>query len=69
MISGAHHENDDPIEAYLDDLLAALRGTARDIRRSIAECEAHLREGVERRVASGSTRRRRQDRRWKRSGA
>ena len=55
MISGARHEDDDPIEAYLDDLLAALRGTARDIRRSVAECEAHLREGAERRVASGST--------------
>ncbi len=54
MIAGGHREGDDPIEAYLDELLAALRGTARDVRRSLAECEAHLRESVDRRIASGS---------------
>ena len=41
----------DPIESYLDELLGALRGTARDVRRTLAECEAHLRESVERGVA------------------
>ena len=54
MISGGHHAADDPIEVYLDELLAALRGTARDVRRSVAECEAHLRESVERRIAAGT---------------
>jgi hypothetical protein len=46
---------DDAIEAYLDELLAALRGTPRDIRRALAECEAHLREAAELAVASGRT--------------
>jgi hypothetical protein len=58
MIAGgsrSSREGDDPIEAYLDDLLAELRGTARDVRRSVAECEAHLRESVERRIAAGTS--------------
>lgn len=45
---GEPHRGDDPVEAYLDDLLGALRGTARDVRRTLAECEAHLRESVDR---------------------
>jgi hypothetical protein len=48
-------EDGDPIEVYLDELLASLRGTARDVRRSLAECEAHLRESVERRIEAGSS--------------
>lgn len=54
MIAGGHGAADDPIEVYLDELLAALRGTARDVRRSVAECEAHLRESVERRIDAGA---------------
>jgi hypothetical protein len=55
MIADGHREDDAPIEVYLDELLAALRGTARDVRRSVAECEGHLRESVERRIAAGGS--------------
>lgn len=54
MIAGGHRENDDPVEVFLDDLLGNLRGTTRDVRRTLAECEAHLRESVERRVEAGT---------------
>jgi hypothetical protein len=54
VIAGTHAENDDPIEVFLDDLLGHLRGTARDVRRSLAECEAHLLQDVERRVTAGA---------------
>ena len=46
---------DDLIEAYLDDLLVALRGTPRDIRHTLAECEAHLRDSAEREIAQGAS--------------
>jgi hypothetical protein len=45
----------DAVETYLDELLAALRGTGGDVRRTVAECEAHLREDVDRRIAAGSS--------------
>ena len=38
---------DDPIEAYLDRLFAALSGTPRQIRRTLAEAELHLYESAE----------------------
>lgn len=47
--------DDDPIEAYLDDLLVALRGRPRDIRHTLAECEAHLRDSAEREIAQGAS--------------
>lgn len=37
----------DPIEDYLDSLLSRLRGTAGDVRRALAESEAHLRDAAE----------------------
>ncbi len=37
---------DELIEAYLDELLLALRGRPRDARRLLAEAEGHLRESV-----------------------
>ena len=42
-----------PIEPYLDDLLAHLRGSARDVRRALSEAEAHLRDRTEALVAEG----------------
>lgn len=36
----------DLIEQYLDELLAELRGRARDVRRTLAEAEDHLREAT-----------------------
>jgi hypothetical protein len=47
--------DDDQIDVYLDQLLAALRGTSRDIRRSLEECEAHLAQSVEQRITEGMT--------------
>ena len=35
-----------PIELYLDDLLGSLRGTPREVRRALSECEAHLRDAA-----------------------
>ena len=43
----------DPIDAYLDDLLARLRGAAGDVRRTLVEAEAHLRDAVDEQVAHG----------------
>ena len=47
------YDGDDPIEAYLDELLSGLRGTARDIRHTLAECETHLRERADALEGSG----------------
>ena len=47
--------DDEPIELYLDELLGALRGTRRDVRHMLAECEAHLRDNAQRAVAAGSS--------------
>jgi hypothetical protein len=44
---------DDPIEAYLDRLLAALSGPAREVRRALAEAELHLYESAAELEASG----------------
>ncbi len=43
----------DPIESYLDDLLGWLRGTPADVRRSLLECESHLRDRAEAGVRAG----------------
>jgi hypothetical protein len=45
--------NVDPIETYLDDLLAWLRGTPADVRRSLLECESHLRDRADAGVRAG----------------
>ena len=44
----------DPIDAYLDELLARLRGRAGDVRRTLVEAEAHLRDAVDEQVAAGT---------------
>jgi hypothetical protein len=44
---------DDPIEAYLDQLLVALSGSPRDIRRTLAEAELHLIDSAAELEASG----------------
>ena len=43
----------DLIDAYLDQLLGRLRGSARDVRRVLAEAEDHLREAEAAGVAAG----------------
>lgn len=43
----------DPIDTYLDDLLARLRGAAGDVRRTLIEAEAHLRDAVDEQVGRG----------------
>jgi hypothetical protein len=44
---------DDLIEHYLDRLLARLRGSARDVRRILAEAEEHLRDATAEAMAAG----------------
>ena len=39
--------DDDPIEAFLDELLTHLRGSPRQVRRILTETEAHLRDAVD----------------------
>jgi hypothetical protein len=46
---------DEPVEAYLDQLLLSLRGTPRQVRRTLAEIEAHLGDAVADGVAAGMT--------------
>jgi hypothetical protein len=45
----------DPIEAYLDQLLAYLRGSAHDVRRILSETEEHLRDATAEHVAAGAS--------------
>lgn len=45
-MSASRADWDDPIEAYLDQLLVALPGSPRDVRHTLAEVEAHLRESA-----------------------
>src|SRR6266545_2442415 len=44
---------DDLIERYLDRLLTQLRGSARDVRRILAEAEEHLRDATAEAAATG----------------
>ncbi len=53
-MSAATPIEDDAVDRFLDALLPALRGTPRDVRRALAECEAHLRDGAASRVAAGA---------------
>ncbi|MBO0830610.1 MAG: hypothetical protein J2P28_19920 [Actinobacteria bacterium] len=50
---GSQPDPADKIDAYLDELLLALRGRPREARRLLAEVESHLRQAVETRVAAG----------------
>jgi hypothetical protein len=45
----------DLIEAYLDQLLTHLRGSAHDVRRILCETEEHLRDATAEQVAAGAT--------------
>jgi hypothetical protein len=49
-ISGAH---DDPVERFLDRLLVSLNGSPRQVRHTLAEVEAHLRDAVAEGMAAG----------------
>ncbi|HEY0870123.1 MAG TPA: permease prefix domain 1-containing protein, partial [Acidothermaceae bacterium] len=41
-MTAAGEPDDDPIEAYLDQALVSLPGSARQVRHTLAEIEAHL---------------------------
>ena len=45
----------DPVEDYLDQLLITLSGSPRQVRHTLAEVEAHLRDAVDEGVAAGLT--------------
>lgn len=45
----------DPVEGYLDRLLAHLRGSAHDVRRILSETEEHLRDATAELVAAGAS--------------
>ena len=45
----------DPVEAYLDQLLTHLRGSAHDVRRILSETEEHLRDATSELVAAGAS--------------
>jgi MYXO-CTERM domain-containing protein len=45
----------DPIEAYLDQLLTHLRGSAHDVRRILSGTEEHLRDATAEQVAAGAS--------------
>ena len=46
---------DDPIEAYLDQLLVSLPGSPRQVRHTLAEVEAHLHDAAEQHRRDGLT--------------
>jgi hypothetical protein len=49
-------ETPDPIEEYLDELLTRLVGPPSEVRRVLAESEAHLRDAVDNELATGASR-------------
>lgn len=49
----SHDTRDDPVEAYLDQLLLTLSGWPREIRSTLAEAEAHLHDAVAEGQAAG----------------
>jgi hypothetical protein len=46
----------EPVEDYLDKLLLALSGPPRQVRRTLAEVEAHLHDAVDEELAAGKSR-------------
>jgi hypothetical protein len=52
-VSTVPPSGDDAVDRFLDALLPALRGTPRDVRRALAECEGHLRDDTSRRIEAG----------------
>jgi hypothetical protein len=58
MTTPADDSPDSPVEAYLDELVVGLpRSHPRDLRRMLAEAEAHLRDDVDAGLAAGLTQR------------
>jgi hypothetical protein len=54
-MSGARPDGaEEPLQAYLDQLLLALRGRPRDVRRLLAEVEAHLHDAIDAELAAGA---------------
>src|SRR5436190_1000428 len=53
MSGGTADAPSDPIEDYLDRLLVSLSGSPRQVRHTLAEVEAHLRDAVAEGVAAG----------------
>ncbi len=53
MISGTADTSGDLIEEYLDRLLVSLSGSPRQVRHTLAEVEAHLRDAVAEGIAAG----------------
>jgi hypothetical protein len=50
---GADGTQADPVEDYLDRLLVTLNGSPRQVRQTLAEVEAHLRDAVAEGIAAG----------------
>ena len=53
MSGGTADAPSDPIEDYLDRLLVSLSGSPRQVRHTLAEVEAHLRDAVAEGIAAG----------------
>ena len=53
MTGGTADAPGDPIEDYLDRLLVSLSGSPRQVRHTLAEVEAHLRDAVAEGIAAG----------------
>lgn len=53
MTAGTEGRAGEPVEEYLDRLFLTLRGTPRQVRRTLAEAEAHLADAVAEGVAAG----------------
>ena len=53
--AGAVPAGSEPVEDYLDDLLLTLSGPPRQVRRTLAEVEAHLRDAVAEELAAGKS--------------
>jgi hypothetical protein len=51
--AGPRHPEDDPVEAYLDAVLSCSPGSPRQVRRTLAEVEAHLADSVRTLQAGG----------------
>jgi hypothetical protein len=49
------HAGREPVEEYLDKLLLTLSGSPRQVRRTLAEVEAHLHDAVAEEVAAGKS--------------
>ena len=53
-MNGTADAPSDPIEDYLDRLLVSLSGSPRQVRHTLAEVEAHLRDAVAEGIAAAA---------------